>query len=338
MALFKRNKSDRPPPRPPVLAGLPQRGEEVAASLRAHSTFVKRATCQRCGSPKTLPSATAYLYCDFCGALVDYDFRIANADTNAGITNTVFHRLMAPVQPQIDRALATGDQATYGRIFADLYREWLVHCPEAASPRARTDADFRERFVAYCAACTVAKDFDPNQREQNQRLAALTAALQRIPTPDGAWRVVGPFWEMADLFRTQMAQVYAGFESSGVAALDPDDPPPGVALKLEYSTFCQGWLPHLSPEDGDRLLREFGLTGDYTEYTPVDTETHACGGCGGRLTTVVGARVVVCESCGRRVDIAAGSLPCHNCGADLSFPEGSSHLACPFCGTQNQRV
>jgi hypothetical protein len=36
------------------------------------------------GGPKT-----AYLYCDDCGALVDYDFRLANSGTSAGLTNTV---------------------------------------------------------------------------------------------------------------------------------------------------------------------------------------------------------------------------------------------------------
>ncbi len=46
-------------------------------SLFAHSEFVKQVSCPACGAPKRLPSKTAYLYCDHCGALVDYDFRLA---------------------------------------------------------------------------------------------------------------------------------------------------------------------------------------------------------------------------------------------------------------------
>src|SRR3954453_20666904 len=102
MGLFKKGGESvaalPPPPVPAITADLPVAGEALPASLAAHSEFVKRATCARCGAPKGLPSKTAYLYCDFCGALVDYDFRIANADTNAGLTNTVYHRLVAPVQ------------------------------------------------------------------------------------------------------------------------------------------------------------------------------------------------------------------------------------------------
>ena len=91
-------------------AGLPRAGDVLPASLLAHSQFIKRVSCSRCGAPKSLPSATAYLYCDYCGALIDYDFRIANADTNAGLTNTVFHRLMAGVQGQMMQARARGDR------------------------------------------------------------------------------------------------------------------------------------------------------------------------------------------------------------------------------------
>jgi hypothetical protein len=60
------------------------------ASLFAYTEFVKKVDCSRCGAPKRLPSKTAYLYCDHCGSLVDYDFRLANMGTNAGVYQ---HRL-----------------------------------------------------------------------------------------------------------------------------------------------------------------------------------------------------------------------------------------------------
>ena len=90
-------------------ARLPRAGEVLPDSLKAHSKFIKRVSCSQCGAPKSLPSTTAYIYCDYCGALIDYDFRIANADTNAGLTNTVFHRLIAPVQASLEQAKARGD-------------------------------------------------------------------------------------------------------------------------------------------------------------------------------------------------------------------------------------
>src|SRR3569832_802258 len=93
-----------------VSAGLPRPGEVLPESLKAHSRFIKRVSCSQCGAPKSLPSTTAYIYCDYCGSLMDYDFRIANADTNAGLTNTVFHRLIATVQVALMQAKTHGDR------------------------------------------------------------------------------------------------------------------------------------------------------------------------------------------------------------------------------------
>ena len=133
----KRGLAPAPAPTPSAAsAGLPRTGDTLPAALQAHSQFVKRVNCTRCGAPKTLLSATAYLYCDYCGALIDYDFRIANANTNAGLTNTVFHRLMAGVQAQMMQARARGDRDTCRLLYRQVYGQWLQECPMAASPRA----------------------------------------------------------------------------------------------------------------------------------------------------------------------------------------------------------
>ena len=103
---------------------------------------------------------------------------------------------------------------------------------------------------------------------------------------DGAWRVAGPFWQYAQLYKQQMESVYALLGQTGVLAMDPDQAPPGVPLRMEYSTFCQSWLPHLSPEDGQRLLEFYGLNAEYDQAigtTP--TAQHRCGGCGAASRT-----------------------------------------------------
>ena len=111
MGLFRKRPATPPPTVAESLQGLIQTAGQP--SLFAHSEFVKQVTCPACGAPKRLPSKTAYLYCDHCGALVDYDFRLANSGTNAGLTNTAFHQLIAPVQGDLDRARATGDAGRY---------------------------------------------------------------------------------------------------------------------------------------------------------------------------------------------------------------------------------
>jgi DNA-directed RNA polymerase subunit RPC12/RpoP len=319
-------------------AGLPGAGDELPGSLKAHSQFIKRVNCSQCGAPKSLPSRTAYLYCDYCGSLMDYDFRLGNAGTNAGLSNTVYHRIFATVQFQMAQARARGDQEECRRIYQHVYTLWLQECPTAVSPRANRDLDFRERFVHYQVECAVAKDFDTRQASLEAQMQRLVASLQRIPTPGGAWMTAGPFWEYAATFKQQMELAYDLIHEKGIDALDPDHAPAGVPLRMEFSYFCQAWLPHLPPADGERLLKTFGLDAEYDEFAPVQTDSRKCGGCGSEIQTLPGARQVVCENCGFTIDVDSHPIPCRKCGALLSFPVSASHLACPYCATDNRRV
>jgi LSD1 subclass zinc finger protein len=321
-----------------VSAGLPKMGDALPASLKAHSQFIKRVSCSQCGAPKSLPSTTAYIYCDFCGSLMDYDFRIANADTNAGLTNTVFHRLIAGVQAPMEQAKAQGDREGYRALYRQVFSQWIQECPMAVSPRAKSEAGFREQLVAYMAECAVTKDLDPRQAPLDARMAQLVASLTRVPTPGGAWMVYGGFWEYAELFKQQMEMTYALIHEKEVDAMDPDNAPPGVALRMEYSTFCQGWLPHLSPADGDRLLKFYKLDAEYDDVQPQQTDLHKCGGCGAELHTLAGAQKVVCETCGNTIDISSGAVACGKCGAELSLPVSVNHVLCPYCNTDTRRV
>jgi len=337
MNFFKKRGQAKPTPTG-LSAGLPKPGDVLPQSLKAHSRFIKRVNCSQCGAPKSLPSPTAYIYCDYCGSLMDYDFRMANADTNAGLTNTVFHRIIATVQVSLMQARARGDRDAYRQIYRQVFTQWLEECPMAASPRAKTDLAFRSQLIDYFAECAVVKDLDPQQTVLQAKMDGLVAAFQRIPMPGNAWRVAGPFWEYAALFKQQMETTYALLDKMGVLAMDPDKAPEGVPIRMEYSTFCQAWLPHLSPEDGDRLLKSYGLAAEYDEIKPQQTEDHRCGACGSEIHSLPNAKQVVCESCGFMIDVGSPAMPCQKCGALLSFPVSANHVLCPYCSTDTRRV
>jgi DNA-directed RNA polymerase subunit RPC12/RpoP len=298
MEFFFGKRKPKQPQQSSISAGLPKTGDAISASLKAHSRFIKRVSCPQCGAPKSRPSTTAYIYCDYCGSLMDYDFRLANANTNAGITNTVYHRIMATVQFQLIQAKARGDRDEVRRI----------------------------------------KDMDPHQATLQAKMDGLVARLQRIPTPGGAWMVAGPFWEYAALFKEQMEGTYALIRQHGADQLDPDHALPEIALRMEYSTFCQAWLPHLSPTDGERLLKFYGLNSEYDDVKPHESEQRHCGSCGSDIETLPGAKQVVCESCGFTLDVAGMAVPCQKCGASLSFPVGIDQVVCPYCSTDTRRV
>jgi len=335
--LFKKKKPEQP--KQSVFAvGIPKEGDAMPESLKAHSRFIKRVSCSQCGAPKSRPSTTAYIYCDFCGSLMDYDFRMANANTNAGITNTIYSRIMMTVQMPLMQAKARNDRDAVRQIYKQVFTQWLQECPNAASPRAIKDMEFRKQFIDYCAECAVIKDMDPNQATLQVKMDGLVARLQRIPTPGGAWMVAGPFWEYAALFKQQMEGTYALIRQLGADQLDPDHASPEVALRMEYTTFCQAWLPHLSAADGERLLKFYGLNSEYDEVQPHESEQRHCGSCGSDVEALPGAKQVVCESCGFTLDVGSQAIPCQKCGALLSFPVSVNSVVCPYCSTDTRRV
>jgi DNA-directed RNA polymerase subunit RPC12/RpoP len=307
-------------------------------SLTGYTDFVKQVDCTVCGAAKRLPSRTAYLYCDHCGALIDYDFRAANLGTNAGITNTVFHALVAPQQAALNAARAAGDMDLYRSLYRPVYAEWLRQCPQAASPRFQQDPEFRERMIDYVTECSVRRDFDPHLAELDRQQQAATATLRRIPNGSGPWLVSDGFWDMAEIFMRHMRETYQMLEREGVLAMDPDQAPPGVPLRMEYSYFCQGFITHMRPADGERMLALFGLTGEYRTADFSGTVMKKCGGCGQDLPTVPGAKVVICEFCGRKLDIGSGDVPCQTCGALLAFPAGVGRMPCPYCASRTFRM
>jgi DNA-directed RNA polymerase subunit RPC12/RpoP len=330
VSLFKRKSQEASAP-PTYAQQIEKLATTASPSAAARSDFVKKVDCSQCGGTKRLPSITAYLYCDYCGALMDYDFRMANADTNAGLTNTVYHHLAAQWQAPMMAARANGDTESFRMCMQTIFTEWVKQCPQAVSPRCANDEEFRGRMITYLVESAVSKEMDPNQQPLDAEMQVRANSLVRVPMGNDAWRVENGFWEYAALFKKQMELAYAHMAETGVLALDPDEAPPGVAIRMEYSTFCQGWLPHLCLEDGEKLLERYGLTGSYDKYEEIDTESKQCGGCGAHLKTVPGASAVICEGCGRKLDIGGGTSPCQGCGAPLSFPVGVNQLTCPYC-------
>lgn len=339
MSLFKKKPQEAPAPAPTFAQQIETLATTVARpSVAARSDFVKKVDCSQCGGTKQLPSVTAYLYCDYCGALMDYDFRMANADTNAGLTNTVYHHLAAPYQAQMVIARNGSDAEALRNCYRAIFTEWVRQCPQAVSPRCANDEDFRARMITYLVESAVSKDLDPSQQPLENEMQIRAQNLVRVPMGNNAWRVENGFWEYAELFKQQVDVAYAHMAETGVLALDPDEAPAGVPVRMEYSTFCQGWISHLSPEDGERLLEMYGLSGDYQQYEAITTESKKCGGCGADLETVPGATAVVCDGCGRKLDLGGGTTPCQGCGAALSFPLGVNQLNCPYCSTHTART
>jgi DNA-directed RNA polymerase subunit RPC12/RpoP len=293
--------------------------------------FVKRCSCAVCGAPKKLPNETAYVYCDYCAALMDFDLRragegdIAPGPQYAATVNSTHAAARA--------AQSAGDRDGYRALQKQIYEAYVTHVPMAVSHRAKNDANYRRAYVDYMAEAAVARAFDPASQaleaEMTQRVMGLQyGGSMMAPT-------VSPvsFWPMVETLEKQIEVGKGLYRSARLTDLDPDHAE-HLGNKMAWSGFCQGWLAMLPPDAADQLLTKAGLKNEYVPVQVEDGQPRHCGGCGGEFTALPGARAVICSGCGRKIDVGAAEIPCANCGGTMTLPAGEDRIACPYCQSQ----
>jgi len=150
---------------------------------------ILRTTCARCGRARIRPWATAYVYCDYCAELVDFDA----AFTRTATAGPVYEAFVAELAPIVESALADNDIDGMTIAQHRLFDAWLDTCPLAVSIRVRRP-DYRARFVDYLAEAETVAAFDAEavrlRAEMEQSMRRLSIAGDRV--------AIEPFWKMVD--------------------------------------------------------------------------------------------------------------------------------------------
>jgi hypothetical protein len=314
---------------------LPWVRQVLAALAPAQPGYVKRCTCAACGAPKKLPTVTAFVYCDYCASLIDYDLRRAcEGDTMPG---PEYAAIVNGVNAPARAAVAAGNRAVYRDLQKKVYEAYVAHVPMAVSHRTKNDPAYVRAYVGYMAEAAVARAFDPAAQsldaEMKQRVMALRysgSMLSQTVEPES-------FWPVVDITGRQIEVYRALYRSAGLADLDPDRSEHLVG-KLAWSAFSQGWLGMLPPEAARHLLERTGLQNEYVPVRAEDGQQRHCGGCGAGITALPGAKAVICEGCGRTIDVGSAELHCASCGGSMTLPAGADNVACPFCAGRVERV
>lgn len=304
----------------------------------AGAQYVKRTDCRSCASPKVKPSLNAYVYCDFCGELTDWDFRAAMSDRRSRAPGPAYEGLLARHRAALERARVAGDRGAYLEIQRELWGAYVDACPAAMSPRIG-DPRYRERIVAYQAELQTEADLDPAVKACLDRQGEEVGRLQWDRSNPFQPRVGSEsFARLTDaVLDTQRAYTEKA-EASGLLARHPDRPSGELLLRMGVSALVQGWMPYLSKDDADRLLRRTGLDGEYAAFTPIDEIHGACAGCGAHLDAPKGAKRVLCHHCGAYAAVGGGRLPCHGCGAPVDIAPDAAAFACGACGARVSRL
>jgi DNA-directed RNA polymerase subunit RPC12/RpoP len=335
-AAVQRQSGGRVDPSAVTAAARPSSGDVgwIGAVLHPQSEFARRCTCETCGGSKRLPSPTAYMYCDYCGSLADFDFRALVRASSDIADRAAYAATMNRIGPESNAARSAGDREAYARLRNEFYDAWLTATPKAASHRVG-DPAYRSGFVAYMVARAMATDFDPSYQATEQGVKTAAQGLRY----SGMQVEPDSFWPLLDVCIQQQERAESLCSAAGVEELDPDRASDAVRRKIAMSAMAQGWITTLSADAGEELLSRTGLAGEYQRLEPVvDGTTRHCGQCGSEFTAVSGATTVVCDSCGHRLDVGTAELACTNCGGLVSLPAGANDSPCPYCKTLVSRV
>jgi DNA-directed RNA polymerase subunit RPC12/RpoP len=300
--------------------------------------YVKRVDCPSCGGVKKLASPSAYLYCDYCGTLADFDF--IQACTNAAQTppRPEYAHLVNALQPRLRTALQARDRDDYRALQHQILDAYATACPHALSHRI-SDPDYRHKLVAFMADSAVTNDFDPEFAALMDEMKARVGALQ---WSGGlmARRTGGPsFHALVEVCERQAIRANQIMDSCDLIDCDPDHASPVVRTRMHHSLFSQGWLPMLETDDAAWMIDRLGLGGQYSKIEqPVDIEKRTCGACGRTVSALSGSKAIVCDHCGRVLDVAGAQTACGKCGGPITFPVATRDLQCPHCQARTERV
>lgn len=304
----------------------------------SRTQFVKKTSCHTCGGAKTVAPKTAYVYCDFCGSLTDYDFQKACDNPQASMPGPAYEELLRRLNADIEMAKQTKNRDSFKEIQKSLFSKWVELCPNAVSPRAKSDESYRNQLVEYMAETAAINEFDPKYQEYAALVKQQTMAIQWGGTFPKMVAKGETFWPLYETVKAQLDHSFNILKEAGVLDMHPDEAPESLQRRMTWSMFCQGWLPVLDEADSERMIADAGLKGEYSKLEPVELTVRHCGGCGGELQAVPGAKVMLCEDCGTKVDVGNPEVNCTNCAGSISFPVAKNRIQCPYCQSEAQRM
>jgi LSD1 subclass zinc finger protein len=183
----------------------------------------------------------------------------------------------------------------------------------------------------------VARAFDPAAQALEAEMKSRVMGLRYSGNMMSPTVAPDSFWPVVDTLEKQIEIGDGLYLSAGLAELDPDDAE-HLTGKLAWSGFCQGWLGMLPADTAAQLLDRAGLRNEYVPMRAERGQARHCGGCGGELSALPGAEAVICDGCGRKIEVGGAEIPCGSCGASMTIPSGAEQIACPFCQSQVRRA
>lgn len=276
--------------------------------------------CPRCGAHKRTEPRTAYVYCDYCAFLFDYDFERGMPASDV----PVFDTLVDAVRDDLRSQFASQEWGAYRRTWRWVYSMDIELAPEGWSPRV-AEATYREAMLEFSVETCVLRNTSPVLKGKADRVDGACLAAAMAPSREA----------LLNLFHVQQGEVEREiqvYDAEGLWARHPDELDPSTYRHIATVQILQQLLTNADPVARKAMIAAADIRREAVELEPVSAEPTTCGWCGGQLLVVAGSKKLLCEGCGNVLDAGATRFPCTQCGAPVIVVAGRE-VRCAYCAT-----
>lgn len=278
------------------------------------------------------------MVCDFCGAFTDIDFAVGMETWNESAPVTLNYQVRKmDLAHKMQAAQSRGDQRAYYNIQKEYWDFYYRSFPAYLPPSIDTDKKYAI-YLEICAVSSTESAFDPKWQQYGMQQQTLQSAVRYSSSSEGTKAETTSFFRLADFFAAITREGMNAFYRDPKFNIMHELLPEPVHFKMKTSMFVQAWLPYLTQQDSDRLLKMLGFSNEYVEIERPAGSNLACGSCSNQLFAPEGSYRVFCEKCRKTTNVKSQFF-CMSCGSPNAVPENPAKpIDCRNCGIANRLI
>jgi hypothetical protein len=314
---------------------------------------IRARRCSGCGAFKVTRPKSAYIYCDFCGTLFDYDLRVIHDNPTALNPDDVDTMLDQTVGESLAKAFKANDRDKYAEITRWRIKVFIDVCPHIYSPRMQDTVYRRQMIDDVLIPWRIATRFNAEYMGLRRKIHDAEESTEKaLLEYKGMFNIMDSekakpeklnklkkrgkdeLWHLLEVSKKLWHLEADILKENGIFEKHPDQLTRDLFLYVTASAFVRPWLSLIEKDIGFEFLEAAGVASEYVELPPMEIEDRSCVQCGKPIKVPTNATRTMCEHCGFMLESNNRSLTCSQCGALFAMPIGATRkteVNCAFC-------
>lgn len=300
---------------------------------------VRKLKCASCGANKVVANKTSYIYCDYCGEFMGYDFQRMTNEVTAKFSIDTYqsedYQKYLAIVTALGQAAQQKHLADFEKYVVALHLLEIDLFPERYSPKMKQQA-YRNQYTVFYKkfwAERLQYRFFEEQEALQKELAVPMQGFESVFKEGKVSYVFNDamkaYFDIVRRYARETARKIMDYEAM---TYYPEQMKDGLEEMMFKQTLA-GFTGILDASSFKDLLTYLGLQEDYIELPEISLSTTQCLGCGHPITYPEQVRKIICEQCGVENKPIQQMISCMNCGFDFIPAMHKMETGCPQCGS-----